>query len=103
MNILKIDIGVMAKPGHRKIGKTARENFATRLIFAREQAGYETQIDFAEAIGVESATYSRWERAETEPDIAAIGRIVKTLNVSADYLLVGKLPPLEIAASSKTT
>lgn len=67
-----------------------RRLFAARLRSARTMAGYPTAKSIAEALGMESETYRRWERAETEPDIPKLVRISALLKVSLDFLLMGK-------------
>lgn len=67
-----------------------RKLFASRLKSARILAGFKTQKDFADAISVEHETYRRWERAETEPNIATLAKIASECDVSLDSLILGK-------------
>ena len=53
-------------------------------------AGYPTMKAMAEALGIEHETYRRWERAETQPDIPKLVRISALLNISLDFLILGK-------------
>ena len=66
--------------------------FAQRLKMARKAAGYETAAEGARALDIEVATYGRWERAETEPNLAAIKAICKTYRVSSDFLVLNRMP-----------
>jgi DNA-binding XRE family transcriptional regulator len=81
----------MAK-GSRPSKVEVRRQFAERLKMARRRY-YETSIQMAKAISVEPETYRRWERGETEPGIADLNNILSELEVSADYLVTGTLPP----------
>jgi len=68
-----------------------------RIKYLREKNGL-TQAAFAEMIGVSQGNVGDWERHRSAPSLTAIGAIVKTFNVSADWLLFGeesKLPPVE--------
>jgi len=58
--------------------------FSQRL---RELRGDATQTAFAERLGLKQAVYSHYETCRREPDLDTLCRIVKTLGVSADYLL----------------
>lgn len=66
--------------------------FADRLKVARSRK-FDNAADFARDRGIEVETYRRWERAETEPDITNLNIILQGLDVSADYLVTGNLPP----------
>ena len=73
---------------------TPREGFAQRLRLARQQK-YDHAYQLAQVVGLEAETYRRYERGETEPDIRALGKIARALNVSLDYLVFGDLPALQ--------
>lgn len=45
-----------------------------------------TQMDLAEKLNYSNKTISKWERAESSPDIAALVEIAKIFGVSLDYL-----------------
>lgn len=45
------------------------------------------QVKFAELCKVKQSCVSKWERAETLPDIETLITIAEILNVSTDYLL----------------
>lgn len=70
-----------------------RKQFAARLQQARIAAGYKTKAEFARAIGIEAETYRGWERGRTEPGISEINAILTAADVSAEYLVSGRLPP----------
>jgi hypothetical protein len=65
----------------------ARDLFARRLEAARTLAGYESKAAGARALGMEAATYERWERAETAPDIYWLGRISHVFKIPLDSLI----------------
>jgi transcriptional regulator with XRE-family HTH domain len=67
----------------------ARRRFAKRLKAARIFKGFETQKDFAGAVGLEDETYRRYERAETEPTIGCLIRMATKLEVTLDFLVAG--------------
>ena len=46
-----------------------------------------TQAEFAELIGVEQSSISKWEQDIRNPDIYTIVKMCKFFNVSADYFL----------------
>jgi ribosome-binding protein aMBF1 (putative translation factor) len=69
----------------------ARAAFAQHLQLARRRK-YQSAAAMARALRIEQETYRRYERGETEPSIAELGRIVRELGVSADFLLLGDLP-----------
>jgi transcriptional regulator with XRE-family HTH domain len=46
-----------------------------------------TQEDLAQAIGVRSASYARWERSNRDCYAKNLARMALTLKTSADYLL----------------
>lgn len=69
-----------------------RDLFARRLKVARLRK-YSRAAQFAREIGIEEETYRRWERGETEPGLADLNTILQKLDVSADHLVTGDLPP----------
>lgn len=69
-----------------------RKAFALRLKAVRLSAGFDTAEAIARKLGMRQAeTYRRWERGETEPDIAALCRISELTGASLDFLLAGKM------------
>ena len=83
----------MPKPPRPKI-RPVRSEFARRLEQSRLSAGYDTAADFARALRVEVDTYRRWERGETEPSIAHLNAILALTEVTADFLVAGRLPTI---------
>lgn len=65
------------------------ETTGSRIRQRREEIGF-TQTDLASALGVKEANVYRWERGDSEPSSRLLRRIVKALDVSADWLLFGK-------------
>jgi transcriptional regulator with XRE-family HTH domain len=59
---------------------------ASRLRVLRLSNGFDTARAFAQALGVEENRYTRWERAETEPDFTHIMRICQVLKITTDEL-----------------
>jgi transcriptional regulator with XRE-family HTH domain len=70
----------------------ARRAFCERLGASRVAAGYDTQKDFADKIGVEHERYRMWERGDREPDLTHLVKIAIALQTSLDFLLLGKTP-----------
>lgn len=68
--------------------------FALRLRTARAQK-FPSAKAFADALGVEHETYRTWERGDREPNISAICKIARTLDISLDYLVLGDFPALK--------
>jgi transcriptional regulator with XRE-family HTH domain len=63
-----------------------RETFAARLRAARLSRGFRTAKSFAEHLGIEQNTYTRYERGEVEPNIAVLERIWAALNLMPNEL-----------------
>ncbi len=59
---------------------------ANRLVVLRKQSGL-SQEDVAEKLGISCEAVSKWERAESAPDIDNLIRISKIYHVSLDALL----------------
>lgn len=62
-----------------------------RIAQARKDAGL-TQEQLGELVGVTRQAVSKWESGQTTPDVLTIGKLCQVLGVSADYLLLGKVP-----------
>lgn len=60
--------------------------FADKLIKLRKRAGY-SQEELAEKMGVTRQSVSKWESAQSIPDIEKIIKISELFGVSTDYLL----------------
>ena len=80
----------MARETKKPPPPPTRRAFAERLRAHRLTAEYETAKEFAAALGIEHGTYTRWERAETEPNFTNLLRITSLLKITPDVLL---LPP----------
>lgn len=65
----------------------ARLEFAQRLRELRVPRGFRTARSLAKALDIDENRYTRYERAEVEPDLTMIRRICATLGVTPDALL----------------
>jgi transcriptional regulator with XRE-family HTH domain len=75
----------------------ARQQFARRLREFRVTRGFKTARSLAQALDIDENRYTRYERAEVEPDIKLIQQICETLSLSPNDLL-GAPAPREAAA-----
>lgn len=57
-----------------------------KIIYYRKKTGM-SQIDLADVMGVSRQTISKWETAESNPEINKLPALAKALNVSIDWLL----------------
>jgi transcriptional regulator with XRE-family HTH domain len=64
-----------------------RAEFARRLRVLRAQRGFERARHFAKALGIEENRYTRYERAEVEPNLTLIFEICQKLAVTPNELL----------------
>ena len=70
-----------------------RSGFAKRLKATRLKAGHDTKASFARELSVKVVeTYRRYERGETEPDIALLNRIHEVTGVDLNWLIAGQEP-----------
>jgi len=65
----------------------ARQKFARRLRELRVIRGFKTARSLAQALAIDENRYTRYERAEVEPDIALLQQICETLRLSPNDLL----------------
>ncbi|MFM9848806.1 MAG: helix-turn-helix domain-containing protein [Hyphomicrobiaceae bacterium] len=65
----------------------ARQQFARRLREFRVARGFKTARSLAQALDIDENRYTRYERAEVEPDIKLIQQICETLELSPNDLL----------------
>ena len=65
----------------------ARQQFARRLREFRIARGFKTARSLAQALEIDENRYTRYERAEVEPDIKLIQQICETLDLSPNDLL----------------
>lgn len=71
-----------------------RAEFAKRLKALRIPRGFPTARSFATALDIDENRYTRYERAEVEPDLSLIARICDLLSVSPNDLLGFASPPV---------
>src|SRR6185295_19350748 len=64
-----------------------RSQFAQRLKNLRTQRGFDRARYFAKSLGIEENRYTRYERAEVEPNLTLIHKMCETLRVSPNELL----------------
>jgi transcriptional regulator with XRE-family HTH domain len=64
-----------------------RAVFAQRLKAMRVPRGYTTARSFATALGIDENRYTRYERAEVEPDLSLLMRMCELLFVKPNDLL----------------
>ncbi|MBU2534344.1 MAG: helix-turn-helix domain-containing protein [Alphaproteobacteria bacterium] len=73
-----------------------RARFAQRLRAIRIPRGYKTARSFAEALEIDENRYTRYERAEVEPDLQLLMRICSLLDATPNDLLCDTIgaPPV---------
>jgi len=72
----------------------ARRQFARRLRELRITRGFKTARSLATALAIDENRYTRYERAEVEPDIGLIQRICEMLHLSPNELFgIGQETP----------
>lgn len=67
----------------------AREQFAQNLRQARIARGYKTARSLARALEIDENRYTRYERAEVEPDLNLLQHMCRLLGVTPNELLLG--------------
>ncbi|MFV0299158.1 MAG: helix-turn-helix domain-containing protein [Hyphomicrobiaceae bacterium] len=67
--------------------QSVRNEFARRLRELRVPRGYPTARSFARALDIDENRYTRYERAEVEPDLFMLRRICEVLDVTPTDLL----------------
>ena len=70
-----------------------------RIAAVRRAAGL-TQEQLGELLGVSRQAVSRWESGQTSPDAATLAALCEKLRVSADYVLLGKVPEMPLLFSA---
>jgi transcriptional regulator with XRE-family HTH domain len=73
----------------------ARSRFAQRLRAIRIPRGFKTARSFARALGIDENRYTRYERAEVEPDLQLLLRMCELLRATPNDLLcdtIGSTP-----------
>lgn len=71
--------------------------FEDKLILLRKKAGW-TQEELAERMGVTRQSVSKWEGAQSVPDLEKIVRLAELFGVSTDYLLKDEIAGEDTAA-----
>jgi transcriptional regulator with XRE-family HTH domain len=64
-----------------------RVHFAARLKELRNRRGFKTARMLAQNLGIDENRYTRYERAEVEPDLSLVVRICKALATTPNELL----------------
>ena len=67
--------------------------FAKRLRATRSGRGYKTARSFAHKLGIHENRYTRYERAEVEPDLGTLMDICTALDVAPNDLLCETIGP----------
>ena len=75
---------------------------ADKIIALRKKAGW-SQEELAEQLGVSRQAVSKWEGAQSVPDMERILQMSKVFGVTTDYLLKDELEAEEYAASEPDT
>src|SRR5262245_39997731 len=70
-----------------QLAPEVRSQFAKRLKTMRTQRGFQRARHFARSLGIEENRYTRYERAEVEPNLTLIHKMCETLRVSPNELL----------------
>jgi transcriptional regulator with XRE-family HTH domain len=70
-----------------QLAPEVRSQFAKRLKSIRTQRGFDRARYFARSLGIEENRYTRYERAEVEPNLTLIHKMCETLGVSPNELL----------------
>lgn len=65
-----------------------RKTFAARLKMLRVPRGFRTARSLAERLGIDENRYTRYERAEVEPNLDILMRVCQTLSVTPNDLLL---------------
>ena len=67
--------------------ETIRSAIAENIVALRRKSGM-TQQDLADALRYTDKAVSKWERAESIPDVVILKRVADLFGVTVDYLLV---------------
>lgn len=71
----------------KALAPEVRTQFAERLKKLRLQNGYARARYFARSLGIEENRYTRYERAEVEPNLTLIHKMCEALRVSPNELM----------------
>ena len=70
--------------------------FADKLVRLRKKAGW-SQEELAEQMNVSRQSVSKWEGAQSVPDLEKMIRLSKLFGVTTDYLLRLPIPEMGFA------
>ncbi len=73
--------------------------FADKLIYLRKKSGW-SQEELADMMNVTRQSVSKWEGAQSIPDLNKIIRLSELFGVSTDYLMKDSIEDFEITMSS---
>ena len=71
----------------KALAPEARVRFAQRLKQLRGEKGHVRARYFAKSLGIEENRYTRYERAEVEPDLTLLHKMCEVLRVSPNELM----------------
>ena len=77
-----------------------KQIFAQNLVFFRNQMNI-SQKDIAEKLGTNNKNISKWENAETVPDVFTIKKIADIFNITVDTLITPITQDNKIAIQTK--
>ena len=85
-----------------KKNSDVRARFAQRLRAIRIPRGFKTARSFAEALEIDENRYTRYERAEVEPDLQLLMKICSLLGATPNDLLCDTIgaPPIDFRSES---
>lgn len=66
-----------------------KQTIANNLIYLRKKNNF-TQLELAEKLEYSDKSISKWEHAETLPDIEVLSKLASLYNVTLDYLVSNK-------------
>ena len=66
------------------------KSIVAKNISELRQANNMTQLELAEKINYSDKAISKWERAESSPDISVLVNIANVFNVTVDYLVTAE-------------
>ena len=72
---------------------------AEKIINERKKNGW-SQEELADMLGVSRQSISKWESAQSVPDLQKILKLAETFNVSTDYLLKDEMEPASVETPS---
>lgn len=85
---LWISLAHMSPTSPNSTTTVTRHLFSQRLRESRVRGGFKTARSFAQALDIDENRYTRYERAEVEPDLDLLTRICEKLAVTPNDLLI---------------